>query len=525
MKKTIGFCMALLLAAFGFLPALQSPAAAAAARIPVINVEGEKYIMVYNEDGTSYCPTEEKADEILNAAIEELAPLFAAAYLTNHYELWSARALELLTPIYDEIRPAPDGTLPEHTGPDFTPLPLDDLPAPEAVNWYYVYAWDYRLSPLDAADGLHAYIQAVKARTGAGKVVLSSRCGSTSIGAAYLYKYGVRDLAKIVFTSSTLLGAPHVDALLSGNVSIPGDALYHYLKYQDILGSVDERAQRFVYAMLNALNLNGSADDTIRLLTNVYGKIKDSFVAPFMRSFYGIGGNYVSFAGAHYGEYRDYIFPTQELKDEYAAILAKSDEYHYNVQEKLEELIAAAREDGVPTYVLAFYGEPSGYPISERSDLVGDELCDAGWQSLGATVAAYPQTLSEDYIAAREAAGLGAYISPDGQIDASTCMLPETTWFIKNMRHQFFANDLHDFIRRIAWTDGFTVDSDPAYPRFLAVKGNHAGLIPAQAVNEGDVDPVVYQTDMSGVSGFLARLIAFFARITAFFARIFGVIE
>lgn len=527
MKKAFCFCMVLLLACTVLLPATQV-SAAAATRTPVINVEGEKSIGVWSEDGTCYYPTKEMADELVNEAIRALTPLFVKAYITDNYDEWSRRALEKLTPIYDEIRPAPDGSLPENTGPDlsdvYTPDP-DALPAPESVDWYYGYGWDFRISPLDAADDLHAFIQAVKEKTGAEKVVLSSRCGSTSLGAAYLYKYGTKDLEKVIFSASTLLGTPYADAAISGNISIPGDALYYFMREYDLLGGTNDLIARFVYAMVNALNMNGSADDTAKLLLRIYDKIKDCFASPFLRSYYGICGNYITSVDEHYEDYRDYIFPTDELKQEYAAILTKADEYHYNVQEKLNDLIADTRAAGVPVYIIAFYGEPNGYPINERSRLVGDDLCDAQLQSLGARVAVFPGTLSDDYIAAQEQAGLGGYISPDRQIDASACMLPETTWFIKNIRHEFFYSDFHDFIRRIAWTDNFTVASDPNYPQFLTVVGDHESLAPAQAVNERDIDLSAYEADMSGTTGLLARITAFFAKIIAFFARLFRLIK
>ena len=524
MKKYCRFCPALLLIAALLLPTLRLPAAALSAPvIPVINIEGVRDVEVWLPDGTHYDPTDEKADALVDEAISELAPEFAKALLTDNYDEWSRLALEKLTPIYDEIRPAPDGTLPEGTGPytaDVIPASLDALPSPESVGSYYGYAWDYRKSPLDAADELNEYILAVKRKTGAEKVAVASRCGSTPLGAAYLYKYGTEHLSSMVFACSTTLGAPHVDAVMSGNVEVPASALYYYLAAEDPLSSMEERIVKFIKGMLYTANINGSADEIIPVVMGVYEKIKDSFIAPFLRSYYGIGGNYAAMVCEHYEEYRDYIFPTEELKAEYASILAKADEYHYGVQANLRELFADAEAAGVPIYVLAFYGEPCTYPVSAHSKLTGDSLLDLNLQSFGATVGDYPETLPDYYVAAREAQGIGRYISPDRQVDTSTCMQRERTWIIKNMRHEFFLNDLHGFIRLLTRSGGMTVDSDPAYPQFLTVVGNHEGLAPAQAVNERDIDPASYDADLTGTEGFLARMAAFYARIIGFFAGI-----
>ena len=524
MKKSLSVFLALLFTLAMLLPAF-SACAFAANRVPVINIVGEREVEVWKEDGTHYAPTEAMADEVVDKAIEELTPVFVKAFLTNNYDEWSRLALEKLTPIYDEIRPAPDGTLPENTSPYLWADMPQTLPEPGAVNYYYGYCWDFRNSPLDEADALHEFIQSVKEKTGSDKVILSSRCGSTSLSACYLYKYGAGDIAKIIFSASTLLGTPHADALLSGNLKVKGNALYYYLMENDTLSSMDASLVKFINAMLFALNLNGSADDTISLLLRIYDKIKESFLAPFLRSYYGICGNYIASVSDHFDEYVNYIFPTAELKAEYAPILTKAAEYHNNVQKHLEDLLTGVRDAGVPVYFLAFYGEPSGFPVSERSAMVGDELVDANWQSFGATVANFPEKLADSSLAGRQQAGLGRYLSPDGQIDASTCLFPETTWFIKNMRHAFHANDLHNFIRLIAWSDDMTVTSNPDYPQFLTVVGNHKSLAPAQAVNENDLDVSAWQQDMKGTTGFFAKVVAFFAKIIAFFARLFKIIK
>ena len=522
MKNKVSFCTSLLLVVALLTPVL-CLAASAANKIPVINIIGERAVEVWKEDGTHYEPTGDAADAVVDGAVQELVPLFIKAVLTNNYDEWSRKALEKLTPIYDEIRPNPDGSLPENTGIYYAavnvPTTEAQVPAPEQVNSYYPFAWDYRLSPLDAADQLKTYIGWVKAKTGSDKVVIVSRCGSTSLPAAYLYKYGTADIEKLIFACSTLPGVSYADTLLSGNVYISGDALYNRVSYRDDFSSLNENLRKFLSALLYAMAENGGMDDANGIINYAYGKIKDSFVAPFLRSYYGICGNYVASVGDHYDDYRDYVFPTDELKAEYAAILAKTDEYHYNVQAKIRELLTAAAEDGVSVNFIVTYGEPTDWPIGENSSRVGDELMDANAQSLGATAVNYGETLPDAYVAAREAQGLGGFISPDHQIDASTCLFPETTWFIKNMRHAFFENDLHDFIRMIAWTDDFTVDSDPDRPRFLTVVGDHAGLAPAAAENENDLDPAANRPDMHNAGGFFARIIAFYAKLIS---RIFN---
>ena len=518
---TVKKILSVVLAAALLVSVVSMAAYAAAPHVPVICVTGELPIRVYREDGSSYVPTEEAADEIMNEAIEELVPVFLKAMLTNNYDEWSRMALEKLTPIYDEIRPGPDGSLPANTGIDYrwSPQSLSD---PVSCDYYYTYTFDYRLSPLDVADDLQKFIDAVEAKAGSDKVALISRCGSTSLGAAYLYKYGTDELTSLTFFSSSLLGVPYADTMLGGRVVIPGDMLYHFVACQNPLASFDERLNEFAKACLYAANENDSIDDVISLVLRVYDKVKDSFVSPFLRSYYAICPNFVATVSDSYEDYRNFIFPTDELKQEYAVLLAKTDEYHYNVQQKLGELFTAAVDEGVPVNFVTVYGEPSENVNGERTRLVGDELTDACYQSMGATVSYYAQTLDESYIAERTAAGFGKYISPDKMIDASTCLFPDHSWFIRNLRHEFSGNDVIALFKAIAWTENMTVFTDPAYPQYLNARPDHSGFDPAQETNPNDINPDDYKPEMNNAMGFLARIVAFYTKIISCFVRVFN---
>lgn len=57
------------------------------------------------------------------------------------------------------------------------------------------------------------------------------------------------------------------------------------------------------------------------------------------------------------------------------------------------------------------------------------------FSSLGATVSKIGTAFSDEYIESRKALGYEKYISPDRQTDASTCVFPEYTWFLKNAIH------------------------------------------------------------------------------------------
>ena len=62
-----------------------------------------------------------------------------------------------------------------------------------------------------------------------------------------------------------------------------------------------------------------------------------------------------------------------------------------------------------------------------------------------------------------------SYISPDRTIDATTCLLPDRTWFFRNQIHDDIAyNDVAlEIAKRVLSDDSFdSVHADPAYPQF-----------------------------------------------------------
>ncbi len=60
------------------------------------------------------------------------------------------------------------------------------------------------------------------------------------------------------------------------------------------------------------------------------------------------------------------------------------------------------------------------------------------------------------------------YVSPENNIDASTCLFPEQTWFIKNLSHSEGSSAFDEMIKVLLYSDGqATVKSYSNYPRYL----------------------------------------------------------
>ena len=97
------------------------------------------------------------------------------------------------------------------------------------------------------------------------------------------------------------------------------------------------------------------------------------------------------------------------------------------------------------------------------------------------------------------------YISPDKKIDASTCMYPDTTWFIKDLHHNYFAPIEAPSVEIMRYD--MTVDNDK-YPQYM-VNVDNASLAPFEGTDEdyGKPDANMITTFIDFVKAFTTLII------------------
>jgi hypothetical protein len=149
----------------------------------------------------------------------------------------------------------------------------------------------------------------------------------------------------------------------------------------------------------------------------------------------------------------------------YDAFKARIDNMHYKAGAgwKADELIMNAVDEGVCVAIIAGYGFPT-QPFAAHSDIDADGLIDTSRSSAGATTpgvfgvfpAGYKQKVKDGH----------NHLSPDGKIDAYTCLLPEQTWFIRGQLH--FTGNTGALRDAILSTPGKpTIRNVKGYPQFL----------------------------------------------------------
>lgn len=160
------------------------------------------------------------------------------------------------------------------------------------------------------------------------------------------------------------------------------------------------------------------------------------------------------------------------LEDEkFAKIAAEVDDF-MEARANFEENLFALRETGAQLYDVACYDVPLFPLCKDYKTTNADRVIHAASPAMGATFADLGTTLGEDYVAA------GTYcddpshnhLSPDGVVDATTGLLPCTTWYFKGQAHELLPyNDVALKLSIRLMTDNNMVDvySNPeAYPQF-----------------------------------------------------------
>ena len=156
----------------------------------------------------------------------------------------------------------------------------------------------------------------------------------------------------------------------------------------------------------------------------------------------------------------------------------------------------------------------ANFPLSEDALVQSDGTATTTATSFGAVTANFGEVLSDEYIASMSEEEL-KYLSPDKMIDASTCLLPEKTWFIKNLYHGDFPYGPDYLIDAFLLHEDMTIDTYEEYPQYLDYNEETDTLSPVEGVDDGDIHD-------NGTSGKISVFAKFLKLIFDLIKKIFG---
>lgn len=511
MKKAIGVFVAASMLFLCLVPAAAAPKKEAAN--PVLLIAGfSEYALTDSNGENVFAPS---TGQILTAVQGCLSPL--GALVTGDYASFCAGAIPVVNTQFGPVACNPDGTVADDSVGIYAQFTeavshykLEDVMAGDAfdrdivkavidevgADKVYVYGIDWRRPLTDVADDINAYVEKMKADTGASRVSIAGHSMGGAALAAYISEYGYEDVSNILMLNSAFTGLEMVGQLFTGNVQINADSLLNLITENigtDILSKV-----------LGATQILNRAipvlEDFLKAENEAGGTYKDTLFAQCLVPSFGYTPGIWAFVPAgYYTEAKAFMkgqmeahqaqvlgLSEAEIAANWAVFEETIDAYH-NVQANIKETLAAAKSNGVCVAVTAGYNLTVA-PVTPAYAMTGDGTIETIHTSGFATCAEQGSVLGENYKQA--IASEKNRISADCMIDASTCFFPENTWFIKNYQHANFdytENGCELYVRLLTADRQVTVETWAEYPQFMVYNSKTHLVTPLNA-RLGDLD-------------------------------------
>ena len=301
---------------------------------------------------------------------------------------------------------------------------------------------DWRMGVETLASQLNDYVKAVKKYTGKDKVNIYGISHGGQIGAAYLALYGSEnDVDNVVLSSPAIGGSNLASDILLQKVDADEQTIIEMIEQ---VTYTEEN-----YEWLVKANELGFIDDVINAMVP-----------------------YVADSMGYWPSIWD-LTPVDEYeeckakflnKPENEPLVKQSDKFHYDILPLIKERLPELKNKGVDISIIT----GSGYRVASGAKLNSDAIIPVA-SATGATAASFGERFADDYTQINSCNG-NYKLSPDMTIDASTCYLPENTWFSFGNFHAwtYFSDVTKQLNVELLLTDNFkNVNDNPLYPQFL----------------------------------------------------------
>ena len=462
MKKLISILLVLCMVFAGAVPAFAGYAEIKdATDDPVIYIAGDSGSLYYDNDTKEFCIDKasnllnngegDKKEKIYEATANILLPFILEGIATNKWDNYYAAVEKEIGELFEPVRLDGNGNVPEGSDCGIGKEAKADRERKMSHDYAdsngkygeytYHYKYDWRLDPIELADDLHEYIEGVKRATNRSRVSIVCKCLGTNVVLAYINKYGTDSIKGLGIGVATSNGADFLSGAISGDFAIDGNGLVrlgrelavtkNFSIHPLILATIELLANTRVIDTLTA---------TMRKL--VYSKIEYGIISALATSTMMTFPCYWALVTPEdFEDGLNYAFGEEgsEKRQQYAGLIEKITVYNETIKKHVNDILLSTKVPGkdgktVNLAIVSKYGTQM-IPVIKDEGVLADNYVSVSKSSFGATTSTIYDTLSEEYIAERTAAGYGKYISPDKQIDASTCLFPDYTWFIKNCEH------------------------------------------------------------------------------------------
>lgn len=370
----------------------------------------------------------------------------------------------------------------------------------------YVFTYDWRIDPVANANELNDFIQTVKANSRKDKVSIMSEGYGSTIAFAYLaehYEDATADIDNFVTVNSAAMGTSLIGDIYTGRL------MRQYNELQNATSAFIRFTNDFSdnpltwfstwltnYILNNEWETQDLIAQCITMMGHVTDPLYDRYLRDMLKNFIGL---WAMVPVEYYEEAMDFMFMSDESTEgDFNSEFQEKVQLYKNYQSSAAEILNKAKSEGININVVSSWDLqliPIGDNKASDEEIFGlsaqsDGLIDTYFSSFGCHTIplndvgaaidnkdqrnqegecgnhnhmnAVYDTLDPEH----DLAGIAHYL------DASTCALPDNTWFIRNMKHGTFKTDSNamDFLVYLLTADK-TLDvfsADGLYMQFMS---------------------------------------------------------
>lgn len=403
----------------------------------------------------------------------------------------------------------------------------------------FVFNYDWRIDTYDNANKLKSYINNVRANTGKKKVSLVAGGYSGAIVNAYLYfceSHAEKYIASCVFLDSCADGSSIIGDVMSGdlirtvkdvaegydgNIFDLGTDVYDTIKGTDVGNALSRYMSTDPTGIFESALSGMLGDSQYHSLFAQLAISLASYIIEDQGMFTKLGSGYREILmkadeAIYEGGLREYmrnmpglwaVVPNDSYEqalyfmfgdelDVSPQLLAKIERSN-KVLKATEKTLHTAQKNGINVTAVAGYNLQI-LPITSSLMEQSDGLQATRYAGLGATTGDMKRGIKQSKQCRN---GRHNHMEPDRCVDASTCYMPENTWFIKNHEHMNYSEDTAAafLVWLVTNETQRTIWQSNLYPQYLQVnKVSRQISAYSDPVSDPDTEYIYGDMDMNG---------------------------